>query len=138
MTSGRRALPLLFVGVRRPARDRGAAALQAAIVVPLVMTLIFTIVQAGLWYHARSVASSAAQVAVQASRAYDGSAANGQAAGMTYISQVGGLDTPSVGVNRGAVTTTATVTGSTASLVPGLPIPSINVRAEAATERLTG
>lgn len=118
--------------------DSGSYSIEMAIVAPIILLVLFGTIQTGMWFHARSVATSAAQVSVQASRVYDGSAGAGQSAGMAYISSVGGLDTPGVAVTRGGTQTTAVVTGSTTRLVPGVPLPQIRVQSTAAVERLTG
>lgn len=117
--------------------EAGLNSIEAAILMPVVIALLFGIVQATIFFHARNVASAAAQVAVQAAAAYDGSAGAGQAAGATYLANVGGINNAGVSVSRGAQTTTATVTGKTAPLVPGMPLPTIKVSAQAATERLS-
>lgn len=121
----------------REGREAGSFSLEAAILMVAVLALVFGAIQGALWFHARNVASSAAQVAVQTARAYDSSAGAGQTAGLAYLTNVGGIDNPSVAVTRGAIATTATVHGTTSSLVPGIPLPAIRVHAEAATERLT-
>lgn len=120
------------------ARDRGAGSIQMAILVPVVFAIIFATIQAGLWFHARNVATSAAQVSIEAARTYDGTAGAGEAAGYGYLSQVGGLDQPGVSVSRSATTTTAVVTGDMTRIVPLLPLPKVEVTSSASVERLTG
>lgn len=128
------------LGVLRSARERGSAeVLTAAIVIPVLMfTLIFAIIQTGLWFHARNVATSAAQVSVEAARTYDGSAGAGQAAGAAYLSNNAGLDAAAVQVSRGGTEATAVVTGDMTRIVPLVPLPGIRVSASATVERLTG
>lgn len=124
-------------GRLRDGGEAGSYTIEAAILIMVLFALVFGTIQASLWYHARNVASSAAQVAVQAARSYDGSAGAGQSAGLDYLAGVGGVQGASVSVSRGATTTTATVRGRIAPLVPGMPLPTIRVHAEATTERLT-
>lgn len=124
----------------RPVRggtEAGSVVIEAAILMGVVFALVFGTIQTTLWFHARNVASAAAQVAVQSARAYDGSAGAGQSAGMDYLAGVGGVENSSVSVNRGVTATTATVRGKISPLVPGVPLPAIRVQAEAPTERLT-
>ncbi|WP_114906788.1 TadE family protein [Ornithinimicrobium murale] len=123
-----------------PSKDRGSAeVLTAAIVIPVLMfTLIFAIIQTGLWFHARNVATSATQVSVEAARTYDGSAGAGQAAGSSYLSNNPGLDHAAVQVDRTGAVATAVVTGEMTRIVPLIPLPEIRVRASAPVERLTG
>lgn len=124
-------------GRLRDGREAGSFSIEAAILMMAVFALVFGTIQASLWFHARNVASSAAQVAVQAARTYDGSAGVGQIAGLDYLAGVGGIEGSSVSVTRGSTTTTATVRGTIAPLVPGMPLPTIRVQAEGTTERLT-
>lgn len=130
--------PLLVV--LRSARERGSAeVLSAAIVLPLLMfTLIFAVIQTGLWFHARNIATTTAQVSVEAARVYDGSAEAGQAAGHAYLTDNPGLDGGGVQVSRSGVQTTAVVTGEMTRIVILVPLPEIRVTATATTERLTG
>lgn len=121
----------------RDGREAGSVTIEAAILMIVVFAIIFGTIQTTLWFHARNVASSAAQVAVQTARTYDGSAGAGQGAGLNHLNGVGGVQDASVAVTRGATTTTATVSGTIAPLVPGVPLPGIRVQAQAATERLT-
>lgn len=125
-------------GLASRTQDRGSTAIEMAIITPVLILMIFSIIQAGLWYHARSVATSAAQVAVSAARTYDGSAWTGQTAGLSYIASVDGLDSPGVSVSRSGTQATATVTGNMTRIVPILPLPGIQVQSQAAVERLTG
>lgn len=124
-------------GRSRDGREDGSTTIELAILIVVVFALVFGTIQTTLWFHARNVASSAAQVAVQTARTYDGSAGAGQGAGLDHLAGVGGVQGASVTVTRGATTTTATVRGSVAPLVPGMPLPAIQVQAQAATERLT-
>jgi hypothetical protein len=48
--------------------ERGSFSLEWAIIAPAVLTLIFGAIQAGLYFHARSTALTAAQEGVEAAR----------------------------------------------------------------------
>jgi len=78
---------------RRCRGDRGATSLELAIVTPLLFLLIGTAVQVGLWYHARSIALSAAQEGARAARLPATSEAAADAAGtaraLRYLDQLG-------------------------------------------------
>lgn len=54
-------------GARRP-RDRGASAVELAILAPALMMLCMLIVQFGLWFNARQAALAAAQAGARAAR----------------------------------------------------------------------
>src|SRR4029450_6965607 len=58
---------------------RGAATLEFALVVPLLMLLVLAVLQFGLWYHAQGVVLAAAQEAARVTAAEDGSPAAGRA-----------------------------------------------------------
>lgn len=99
--------------------DRGGIAAGVA-VMPTVFTLFFAIIQVSLWYHGRSVATAAAHHALEAARAYESTAAAGEAAGNEFIGQVGGLDAGQVNVQRGAEVVIVTVDADAITVVPGM------------------
>lgn len=49
---------------REPRCERGTSALEFSIIAPVFLLLIFTIIQAGLYFHARNTAQSAAREGV--------------------------------------------------------------------------
>ena len=61
--------------------DRGAATVEFVIAVPVLMLMLLFVPQAAVWYHATHVAQAAANRALDAGAAYDGSAAQGEEAG---------------------------------------------------------
>ncbi|MFZ0322657.1 MAG: TadE family protein, partial [Actinomycetes bacterium] len=78
--------------VPRPgsSRDRGSASLEVAILGPALLLLIFSIVQAGLWFYARSLALAAAQEGVTAARSYDADPGTGISRAQSFIEQQAG------------------------------------------------
>ena len=46
--------------LRAQPRDRGSGSVEAVILMPLLFLLLLSLVQGGLWYHARAVALGAA------------------------------------------------------------------------------
>ena len=94
---------------------------------PVLLALIFGIVQAGLHFHARSIASGAASEGVHAGSVTGGSADAADAAAEQFIDQAGDgmLVSSSVSSTRTASTVTVTVTGRSLSLVPGVTLPEI-------------
>lgn len=52
--------------------DRGVSVVEMAILMPVFLVLIFLLVQAGLYYHARNIADAVAQTAAREVRTYPG------------------------------------------------------------------
>ncbi len=109
--------------------------IETAIIAPAVLLLIAVILQAGLWFHARDVAGHAAARGAVAASAEHADDAAGQVAATAFLTQVGSLRSPGVTVQRGPATVTVTVTGTSPTLVPGLPLPSITRTSTSPIER---
>lgn len=108
----------------RPA-DRGAATVQVAGWVTLMLMTMLVGVQVVMWGYAALGARYTANHAAQTTRVLGGTAAAGQAdADATLASVVGnGLQDPRVTVTRTATTVTVTVTGNAVPILPGLSVP---------------
>ncbi|WP_327071861.1 TadE family protein [Kitasatospora sp. NBC_01302] len=120
----------------RAGRDSGALSLELAIVFPLVMTVIFAAIQAGLWYHARDVALSAAQRGVETARVQGYGIDQGIAVATGFLDRAGGsIDSRTVSGSDGA-TVRIDVTGRVDTWIPGLSLP-ISQHASAPRERVT-
>jgi Flp pilus assembly protein TadG len=116
-------------GGREP--DAGLATLEALFTIPVILLMIFGILQTAMWWYARQVALTAAQEGARAARAYDATDADGVAEATSYLSQVQGGSAPvlansQVSMQRSANTVTVRVRGHVVSLVPGLSV-SIDV-----------
>jgi Flp pilus assembly protein TadG len=106
--------------------DRGTGPVEFAILALGMLTLAFMIVQAGLVYHARSVALAAATQGVNVARGYE----NNPEAGVTHAERFlgrlgGGLRETDVtyGIeneNTDGEAIVITVTGKAVSVLPGL------------------
>lgn len=122
------------------AKDRGSFVLEWVIVFPVLLALIFGIVQAGLHFHARSIASGAASEGVHAGTLTTGSTGSANAAATQFITSAGdGMFTSSsVSTVRTATTVTVTVTGRSLSLVPGVTLPEIHQTVSCPIERTPG
>ncbi len=110
---------------RRRARagwaQRGAGAAEIVIVTPLLLLLILAVIQFALAEQAEHVAQAAATQALAAARVQDGSTTAGQAQADVVLAQLGGsLGSPSVTVTRTATQATVTVSGTAATLIPGV------------------
>jgi Flp pilus assembly protein TadG len=60
----------------RADRERGASAVEYAVLIPVFLVLAFMIIQAGIYYYARNVAQSAAEDAARSARATPGQQAD--------------------------------------------------------------
>ncbi len=106
------------------------------LVVPVLMLLVFTVIQFGLWYHANNVAEAAAQEGTRVARQADGTDDAGQFRAEAFMA----ANAPSlvsltaVSATRTDDTVTVEVTGTLASIVPGIDLP-VHAHAESAIER---
>ncbi|MEU0490792.1 TadE family protein [Nocardiopsis sp. NPDC006139] len=117
--------------------DRGSGTLEVAVLFPVVLLIVMAILQAGLWYHGRSVALAAAQEGVSAGRAELSSVGHAQEAAAAFAEKVGALDDVSVSTAGSSATRIrVTVTGRVPSLIPGVPI-AVSQEASGAVERWT-
>ncbi len=65
--------------------ERGTAALELAVVTPVLMMLVLGVLQFGLWYHAQNVVQTAAQEGARVAAAEDGTAEAGQARALDVL-----------------------------------------------------
>ena len=118
----------------RAGDEAGMTTTQVTILVPAVLFWVLLIVQYGLWYHAKQVASMAADEAVDAAKLPTGSESAGRAAAQRVLEQSGNLDATAVTVHRHAGTVTAVVQGAAPRLVPGFSW-TVSARSEGPVER---
>ena len=117
--------------------ERGSAAVEVAVLLPVVMLLLMVVVQAGIYFHTRAVATTAARKAVTAARVEDGTGPDGQQAAEQFLDQNGAaLHSRQVTVTRSATTATASVSGEVASVLFGVPF-SVTVTVDAPVEQVT-
>lgn len=129
-----------MTGGRRQRDERGSLSLELTVLFPVVLLLIFTIVQGALYYHARNVALAAAQEGVRVARAENGTRAAGGQAARDFVNQSGGagvLTGLEVTPTRNATKATVTVSGRAVSAIPGMPGFTITQTAEGPVERFT-
>lgn len=119
----------------RPDGERGSSTLEAVIIYPAILLLLFTLVQAGLWYHSRSVALHSANAATSAASAEGAGNEAGYSAAAAFVDQTDALRDLNIVVSRNGETVTATVSGRAPSLVPGFTLPLITQSSTAAIER---
>lgn len=119
--------------------ERGEATTEMVLAVPVLMLLVFLVIQFGLWYHANHVAEAAAQEGVRAARLADGSAAAGESRAASFMATnartlVSGTV---VAASRTEEQATIEVTGTLQSIVPGLQLP-VHAEARSPIERFRG
>lgn len=109
--------------------QRGASALETVLIAPVLLLALMTIVQFGLYFHAKNVAEQAAQEGAAAARSFDGTEADAKATTEDYLAALGvrTLQRRSVAVNRGPESASVTVRGTALSLIP---IPGLTLRVE--------
>ncbi|MEU6511000.1 TadE/TadG family type IV pilus assembly protein [Streptomyces sp. NPDC046942] len=118
--------------------DRGNGSVEVAVLAVVVLMLVFTIIQVGLYYHARKVAQSAARQGVDTGRRFGSSPGDGVAQAQDFLGKFGGSVR---GAAVSSVGSTAeelhiTVTGHVATLVPGLEL-TVSQDAHGPLERWT-
>jgi Flp pilus assembly protein TadG len=120
-------------------RDRGSVTLEVSILGPVLLLVVFTVIQVGLWSYARSLALGAAQEGVAAGRAHGASAALGRERARAVLDATAGdsLRSPSVTSSVSAATLRIEVRGRALSVLPGVPGMPVRQSAEGPIERFT-
>jgi Flp pilus assembly protein TadG len=126
-------------GRRGLSGERGAASVELAITFPAVLLLVMTLIQAALWFYARSVALGAAQEGAREGRVQPASTARAEAAAQGFLAQTASdlLTGRNVSVTGSPTTIEVTVSGSSLSLFPGLSGWSVTQTAVGPVERPT-
>lgn len=123
---------------RRVRGERGSSSVEMVIALPLVLTVLFLAVQAGMWFYARSIALAAAQSGARTSSMLNSTLQAGFADARSFAAEVGGTSLTGVTVtgDRSATSTTVTVTGHTVRLVPFIDL-TVSQTATLPVERYT-
>ena len=106
---------------------------------PVVFLVMFLGVQAALYYHARTVAITAATEGAKAAAVENGRPEDGEAAALAFVEQAGGQDVLPDAAASGSLTATSitlVVTGHSLSVVPGWR-PQVRQHVTAPLERLS-
>ena len=119
---------------RRTRDERGALSIELLLVISALMLVFLVMLQYAVKAHSHRVAEAAAEEALAAASAYDGSAASGRQAGNHTLSDFGTLSNTTVVVTRSGTTASATVTGDVEQLIPFLPV-HVTVRVEGPVEQ---
>jgi Flp pilus assembly protein TadG len=107
-------------------RDAGSSAIELVLLTPLLIVIIFGLVQAALVWHAQHVVVAAAQQGARIARTDPGAGAatdpaTVRAETISYLHQLGAdlIGQPTVSITRTPGWVTVTVTGHAVSLLPG-------------------
>jgi hypothetical protein len=122
------------VALTRARGDSGAIAANVA-VVPILMTVLFMVMQVSLWYYGRAVATAAAQHGLDSARVAGGTEGSGKSTVYEFVDQTGGLDITNVAVVRSPTLATVTIEGNVATIVPFFDVP-VSVNLAAPVERI--
>lgn len=107
---------------RRTRDERGALSIEFLLVISALMLVFLLMLQYAAKAHAHRVAEAAAEEALTAASAYDGTATAGEQAGNHTLNDLGSLSNATVSVTRSGTTASVTVTGDVEQLVPFLPV----------------
>ncbi len=123
-----------------PGWERGAVALEMAIVFPLVLVLTFGGVQVAFWFQARAMCQAAAQAGVRAGRVLGAPPGAGRNAANAYLAATAGDTVGAARITESRTPTTVSVGCSGTALrvmpLPGLPL-DVAQSAAAAPERFS-
>jgi Flp pilus assembly protein TadG len=121
--------------MRKP-NERGEVTTEVVLVVPVLILVVFTVIQFGLWYHASAIVRSAAQEGAQSARVQGGTAAIGESTTRSFLTQAAGstVSNASVEGSRTAEVAEVRVRGTVASVVPYLHL-TVSGHASAPVER---
>lgn len=113
--------------------------MELAITFPAVVLLVMTLIQAALWFYARSIALGAAQEGARDGRVQPASTERAQAAAEGFLDQTAQdlLTGRDVTVTGSTTAIEVTVTGTSLSLFPGLSGWSVTQSAVGPVERPT-
>jgi hypothetical protein len=115
-------------------RDRGEVT-GAVILLPVVVTMVFLVIQAGLVFHARSIVAAAAEDGARTAQAEGASATDARAVAMEVLDGSSGLiPVPVVEVQRTAADVRVTVRAEVRSPIPWFH-PTVSASAGGAVER---
>jgi Flp pilus assembly protein TadG len=122
------------VALRRGHGSRGEVT-TAVVLLPLVVTMVFLVIQAALVYHARSIVAAAAEDAARAAQVEGGSAAEGRAVARAVLGGSAGLiPRPSVSIERDATDVHVSVSARVRGPIPWLH-PTVTASAGGPVER---
>ncbi|MEU0935497.1 MULTISPECIES: TadE family protein [unclassified Embleya] len=120
--------------------DRGGMSITMAIIFPVFMLVLLTVIQGCLWWYAREVALQAAKEGVEEGRRRGGDSAAAEQRGRDVAKDLGGgmlKDLKVIPERKAGARLTVTVQGTSLSIVPGLGSLTIRQHADGVVERWT-
>lgn len=100
--------------------ERGSVSVQMVVLMPLMFTIAFVGLQAGLYYYGRSAALAVANTGARAAAAEGAPSRSCEAATAAMLADLGDVLTePTVTCALTTATVTVRVTGRTLSVIPG-------------------
>ena len=122
-------------GVRRPRDERGVLSIEFLAIIGALTIVFLVMLQYAVKAHAHRVAEAAAEEALAAAAAYNGSAGSGETAADHYLDDIeSDLSDPQVTVTRNASTAAVTVKGDVQPFIPFLSA-HVSVHMEGPVER---
>ena len=124
---------------QRRRRDTGSTSLELVVLFPVLLAVVFGLVQGALWFHARNVASAAAAEGVRAARVETGTVQAGRARATAFLADAGAdvLTNSRIEVTADGERVHIVVTGRSISVLPGVPGLPVNQSATGPVERFT-
>ena len=119
---------------------RGAATLELVILFPALLLVVFTVVQAALFFYARSIALAAAQEGVRAGRALHAERQGGVQRAQEFLAVTSDATLHDVTISSTGTSTTQVriqVSGRALSVLPGAPGLPVSQEAQGPRERFT-
>ena len=118
-------------------QDRGSTSVEMLVLLPLLLAVLWMGLSAALYFYGRTAALAAAQTGAAAAAAQHGTGSDCQRAATQLAAKLGdSLRSVTIQCSRGATLATATVSGSTLSLLPGW-FPTVTMTATVPVERVT-
>lgn len=122
----------------RPRDERGSNSVALTMLLPVLFMFVWAAMGVAMYHFGSTAAQSAAQTGASAAAAEHGTTTACEGAVTAFIDALGDtLSNVSVDCQRTATTATATITGTTLSLVPGWA-PTVTQTATVAVERISG
>lgn len=129
-----------FPGLRarwRAEDERGSGTVEFVICATLMVFLLMAIIQVAIYFHLRSVATTAAHHGLDRVRVVNGTTNSGIAATNEFLDQAGhSLEARTVDATRTQQTSTVTVRGHVIAVIPLLDL-HVSVSVNAPTEHVT-
>lgn len=102
--------------------QRGALSIEFLAVISALILVFLVMLQYAVTAHTHRVVEAAAEEALAAASAYNGSTSAAEQTGRDYLAQLGDVSNPIITATRTSQTATVTVTGDAHQLIPFLPV----------------